>query len=66
MHLVSGGEDVVDVGEDVVHREEDGFTSATKHFTEEHVGIQRVGEGHREQLEGVGAVTNLVEVKHHR
>ncbi|KAE8777927.1 hypothetical protein D1007_49286 [Hordeum vulgare] len=66
VHLVSSGEDAVDIGEDVVQSEEDGLIAALKHFTEELAHVERVSEGHCEQIEGVGMVTNIVEGKHPR
>ena len=60
------GEDALVVGEDVVHREEDGLAAAPKHLDEELARVKRVGEGDREQQEDASAVTNLVDGVHPR
>ena len=66
MHVVLWHEDGLDVGVEVVGREEDGLTANPEDLAEEIMGVERVGEGDRKQMEDAATVTVLVEAKHDR
>ena len=63
------GEDVVEVGEDVVGGERDKLASTPEHLAEEVVSVVGVGEGdveaNDEAVDG-GPIVHLVEVEHGR
>jgi hypothetical protein len=44
VHAIGGREDVVEVGEDVVHGEGDELAAALERSAEEVEGVERVGE----------------------
>ena len=68
MHAVGVGEDVVEVGVDVVGCERDKLASTLEHLAEEVVSVVGVGEGDVEaDGHAVGvAIVLLVEVEHDR
>ena len=67
MHTVAGGEDIVEVREDVVGGECDELTPSPKHLAEEVVRIESVGEVGDEPYRRSGGVwTHFLQLKHHR
>ena len=65
MHAVGGGEDAVQVGEDVVGCECDELAPTPKHLAEQIVGIEPVGEVGDEPLrQRVGVGTQFLEGEH--
>ena len=67
MHTVAGGEDAVEVCEDVVGCECDEFASTPKHLAEEVVRIKSVGEGDGEPYRRrPGVWTHFIQSEHHR
>ena len=64
MHVVVGGEDVVEVGEDVVGGESNKLTPTPKHSPEEVEGIEGVGEGSEEHNHNP-IVIDLLDMEHH-
>lgn len=60
-----GGEDALDVGEDVVGGEEDRLAAAPENLAEEIVRVEGIGEGDGDHLDADG-VTKHVELVHHR
>lgn len=67
MHTVVGGEEVVEVFDDVVGCECDKFASTPKHLAEEVVRIKFVGEGDGEPYRwSPGVWMHFLQSEHHR
>ena len=67
MHTIAGGEDAVEVCEDVVGCECDEFASTPKHLAEEVVRIKSDGEGDGEPYRRrPGVWTHFIQSEHHQ
>ena len=67
VHTVTGGEDAIEVREDVVGGECDELAPTPKHFAEKAVRIESVGEvGDEPYRRSGGVCTHFLQSKHHR